>query len=1043
MSLARFSVNNPVPVNLLMLAILVVGTVSFVLLPRELMSDVSFNWAFIVKPYPGVPAEEIEKLITVPIENEIRDVKGIDYVASQSTEGACFVSVKFKQMSDDEFRARLQDLRTEVDKVKDMPADALETEVTSFGSADMVPLISVHLYGEAPEKKMLELARLLRDELLLVDKIGKVQLMGTREREVWVEADPNKLRGFSLSPGLLRAAIEAHGVNVPAGKITVGRKELLVRSVGEFTRPADIGRVIVRSTPDGRLVRVSDVAGVRDTFEKEHTRSRLDGQPVVSLSITKQNDGNSIAITDEVKEKARAFAARHGDVVSLGFTQDSSEPIRDMLSKLSVNAWMGFAVVVMLLLAVLGLRNAVLAAMGIPISFLACFIFMYRMGESFNGNSLFGLVLVLGIIVDDAIMIVENCYRHLQMGKSWRRAAIDGTDEIMHPILSATATTIAAFLPLILLPGLMGKFMRIVPITVCLALAASMVEAFVILPSHFADWPGRKIQRRVDPGWLSGLRETYRRTLTYVVQRRYRFVVVVMLLVPCAGGLIPLVGMDLFAGEEVNSFQVRVTMPTGTSLDATADTLRRFEAAAAELPKKEVRAVHTTAGLVMTDTDWIFRSDVGQLWLDLPMSYDRELSSDQIMARLRKKLIRIAGPTNIELAKINTGPPVGKAVEVKVKGKYFERLEKAAEYLKGRLAKIPGVVGPSHDYREGKKELRFTVDPERAALHGLSVGQVGMALRSAVDGVKAGKVYDGDEEIDIVVRVAPRFLKKPEALLRLPLVLADGSKIALGDVASYTRSRSIAEIRRYKIQRAITVFANIDKSKTTSVKANTELLKEVDEFNRRFPGVKLDFTGEWSEFKESFQNLGQLFMVGILLIYVILGAQFRSYLQPLVILITVPFAFVGAMVGLLISGNPFSIITLFGMVALAGVAVNDAIVLISFVNSAKARGMDPADAVVEGGVLRLRPIILTSATTIAGLLPMAMGLGGMSLTWSPLANTIVWGLGVGTLLTLFMIPAVYLVIVHDIPRLFGVGAGPKEPDPLPDGPIPPEGPVAP
>ena len=1021
MSLARFSVNNPVPVNLLMLAILVVGGVSFVSLPRELMSDVSFNWAFIIKPYPGVPAEEIEKLITVPLENEIRDVKGIDYVASQSTEGACFISVKFKQMSAEVFRARMQDLRAEVDKVKDLPADALDTEVTSFGSADMIPLISVHLYGKAPEKTMLELSRRLRDEMLLVPKIGKVQLMGTREREVWVEADPNKLRGFALSPGLLRAAIEAHGVNVPGGKISMGRKELLVRSVGEFKRPEDIGKVIVRATADGRLVRVADVAGVRDTFELERTRSRLDGQPVISLSITKQNDGNSIAVTDEVKRVAGEFAKRHGNVISVGFTQDSSEPIKDMISKLSLNAWLGFVVVVALLLLVLGLRNAVLAAMGIPISFLACFIFMYHTGESFNGNSLFGLVLVLGIIVDDAIMIVENCYRHLQLGKTWKQAAVDGTDEIMRPILAATATTIAAFLPLILLPGLMGKFMRIVPITVSLALVASMVEAFIILPSHFADWPGRKLQRRVDHGWLLGLRKQYERALRYVVARRYRFVVGTVLLIPCAGLLVPLVGLDLFAGEEVNSFQVRVTMPTGTSLDSTAATLREFEQAAAQLPKKEVRAVHSTAGLVMTDTDWVFRSDVGQLWLDLPMSYDRELTSDQIMARLRRKLVRIAGPTNIELAKINTGPPVGKPVEVKVKGKYFERLEEAADYLKVQLSRITGVVNPGHDYREGKKEVRFTVDPERAALHGLTVGQVGLALRAAVDGVKAGKIYDGDEEIDIVVRVARRFLKKPEALLRLPLVLPSGRKISLSDVATYTMRSSIAEVRRYKIQRAITVFANIDKTKTTSVKVNTALLKKEAEFNKRFPGVTLDFTGEWSEFKESFKNLGQLFMVGILLIYVILGAQFRSYLQPLVILITVPFAFVGAMVGLLISGNPFSIITLFGMVALAGVAVNDAIVLISFVNGAKARGVDPAEAVVEGGVLRLRPIILTSATTIAGLLPMAMGLGGMSLTWSPLANTIVWGLGVGTVLTLFMIPAVYLVIVHDIPRLFGIG----------------------
>jgi len=660
----------------------------------------------------------------------------------------------------------------------------------------------------------------------------------------------------------------------------------------------------------------------------------------------------------------------------------------------------------------------VLAALGIPISFLACFIFMWRTGESFNGNSLFGLVLVLGIIVDDAIMIVENCYRHLQLGKSWQQAAIDGTNEIMKPILSATATTIAAFLPLILLPGIMGKFMRVVPVTVCLALAASMVEAFIILPSHFADWPGRKLQSRKDRGWLEGLRQTYERALRYVVRRRKRFVFGMLLVIPGAMMIIPLVGQSLFSGEEVNSFQVRVTMPNGTSLERTASVLDRFKQAAEDLPGDELRAIHVTAGLIQTDTDWVFRSDVGQLWIDLPLSYGRTRSTDNIMNDLRAKVQGIPGPLNIELAKVNTGPPVGRPVEVKVKGKYLERLREASAYLQQVLKGIDGVFDIRDDDLVGRQELRFTVDPERAALYGLSAAQVGLSIRAAVEGVKAGKLYDGDEELEIVVKVDRRLLPRPESLLRLPLVLQSGKRIALGDVASYTTRPSISLIRRYKTQRSITVSANVDKEKVTSNDAVAKLQKEVGDISRRFPGVTLDFTGEWSEFQESFKSLGQLFLVGVLLIYVILGAQFRSYLQPIVILFTVPFAFVGAMLGLLISGNLFSIVTMFGMVALAGVAVNDAIVLISFINNARDEGMEPEDAVVQGGVLRLRPILLTSATTIAGLLPMGMGLGGMSLTWGPLANTIIWGLAVATMLTLFLIPATYMVLVHDLAGWF-------------------------
>ncbi|MBW2525997.1 MAG: efflux RND transporter permease subunit [Deltaproteobacteria bacterium] len=1014
MSLARLSVRNPVPVNLLMLAIIAIGVVSLARLPRELMSDVSFNWVFIIKPYPGVSAEEIEKLITVPIENEIRDVKGIDSIASQSTEGACFISVKFEQMSDEEFRARLQEIRTEVDKVTDLPEDALDTRVQSFGSGDFAPLISVHLYGDASEKTLVDLARQLRDELLLVPKVAKAELVGVRDREIWVEADPARMQGYALTPAELQAAIRAHGVNVPAGKMDSGRREMLVRSIGEFDDPSQIRKVIVRALPDGRAIRVEDVATVSDTFAKPRTRARLDLAPVVSLTITKSRDGNSIDIIDEVKRIGADFEKRQHGTVRVGFTQDSSEMIRDILDKLTTNAWLGFAVVVLLLLLVLGLRNAVLAALGIPLSFLGCFIFMHYMGESFNSNSLFGLVLVLGIIVDDAIIIVENCYRHLQMGKSWRQAAIDGTEEVTRPILSATATTIAAFLPLVLLPGIVGKFMRIIPITVSLALVASMVEAFVILPSHFADWPGRRLQRRTDKPWLSGLQAQYVRALRYIVRRRYRFVAIMLLAVPAAAALIPLVGRDLFAGEDINTFQVRVRMPTGTSLQTTSKTLGAFEEAARTLPDHEVRAVHATAGLVMTDTDWIFRSDVGQLWLDLSLSYDRERSADEIMADLRGKVQRIVGPTNIQLAKLNTGPPVGKPVEVKLEGKYLPDLQAAAEELESYLRSIEGVRDVDNDFRAGTDEVRVRIDPDRAALHGLSVGQVGLLLRASLDGVEAGSLHDGDEEIDIVVRVAERLFERPEDVMRLPLPLRSGKSITVADVATYTAEPSYAEIRRFRNQRAITLSADLDKDKTDIVVVNDQLQKKFDELATRYRGINLDFGGEFQEFKETFNNIAQLFLIGVLLIYLILGAQFRSYVQPVVILFTVPFAFVGAMVGLVVSGNPFSVVTMFGMVALAGVAVNDAIVLISFANDARAAGMSAEDAVVEAGRLRLRPVILTSATTVAGLLPMAMGVGGMSLTWGPLANTIVWGLWVATALTLFFIPAVYLVVVHDI-----------------------------
>ncbi len=1023
MSLARLSVKNPVVANLLMVAIILVGGVSFYDLPRELMSLVTFNWAFIIVPYPGVSAEEIERLVSIPIEDEVQDVKGIDTISTVSSEGRAAISVRFKEMSDEEFRVRFQDIKTEFEKA-DLPDDVLDPEFIAFSTAEFVPVISVHIHGQIPEKRLSELARDLRDEILDVKGIANAELSGVRDREVWIEVDPVRLEGYGLSLAQIQSAIAAHGINIPAGRITFSRQEVLVRTLGEFQNVKEIEKVIVRSTPDGQTVQVGDIASVKLTFEEEETRDRLNQDPVASLSVTKQTDGDSIFVTDEVKRLSREFEKRYKHLVKVTFSQDSSEPIVDHIGKLSLNALLGFLAVFTLLLVVLGLRNAVLAALGIPLSFLVCFIFMNQTGDSLNTNSLFALVLVLGIIVDDAIIIVENCYRHLQLGKSWHKAAIEGTQEVMTPILSATCTTIAVFLPLMLMPGVMGKFMRVIPIVVSLALLASLFEAFIILPSHFADWPGKRSQKTEEKSWLKGIKDLYERTLRIVVKRRYIFVIGLMLVLGTGASLIfGHVGTDMYAGEEIPTFQIRITMPTGTNFEATAKTIKEFEKVVAKLPKSEVRSYQSTTGRIIAQEGWLYGTHVAEMWLDLTQSYNRHRTAEEIMADLRIQMAKISGPVNIELAKMPSGPPLGKPVELKIKGKYFNQLKAAAKEVKNELNEMPGLTDVADDFLSGKREIRFKIDPDRAAMYGLSVGQVGMALRTAINGVTATKMYDGDERIDIVVRIAKDLLKRPEDLLKLPIVTPMGTPVTLGNVATYTIQPTYSEIKRYKQQRTITVTANVDKNVTTSVAANQALQEKLKDIDKRYPGISLDFSGEFKEFRETFSSLIKLFGFGIILIYAILGTQFRSYSQPLVILFTVPFAGAGALLGLLISGNPFSVLTLYGIVALAGVAVNDAIVLISFVNNLKAEGMGAIEAVVTAGRMRLRPIMLTSITTIFGLIPMAIGLGGMSLTWSPMANTIVWGLAVATMLTIFLIPALYIIIVEDIRgglgRLFG------------------------
>ncbi|MFQ6003468.1 MAG: efflux RND transporter permease subunit, partial [Candidatus Zixiibacteriota bacterium] len=570
MFLSNFSVRNPVIANMLMTGIIVVGFLAFFKLPREAIAEFSLNWAFIITRFSGVSPEEIEKLITVPIEDEIADVERVESIASTSSEGISFVSVKFETMSDDEFDKVFQDLKDEVDKVKDLPEDADEPEVVNFSTYDFIPMINLVLSGDIPEREMKRLAEDLKDEILNIKNVAGVELAGVREREIWVEIDPERLNSFDLSLSQVVQALGTYNYNVPGGNIQMGRSEYLVRTMGEFKSLDEMEKVIVRTNNLGGYVRISDFAEIKDTFEKPRILSRLDGKPSVTLSVTKKIEGNSIKLIDQIKKLVKEYQSKLPPFVKITLTADSSIQIRDTLGKLQTNALLGMILLLTILYFFLGWRNAFFAALCIPVVFLATFFFMWKTGRSLNGNSLFGLVLVLGMVVDDSIVIIENCYRYIQKGLPRIKAVMQGTAEVASPVIAFTATTIAAFLPLMLLPGIVGKFMRIIPIVVSLALVACLFEAFLILPSHIAEW-GKREDETKRKGWkvMRAIRGPYLKFLRQALHKRYWVVAGVIVLLLAAASLIPLIGVEMFADEDIPTFMVWVTAPSGSNLDAT------------------------------------------------------------------------------------------------------------------------------------------------------------------------------------------------------------------------------------------------------------------------------------------------------------------------------------------------------------------------------------------------------------------------------------------------------------------------------------------
>jgi len=1020
MDVAKFSVKNPILVNLLMIGLFVFGTIALLRMPTELNPDINFNWIIISVPYPGASPTEIENQIVDPIETEISDVDKIKEILSNASEGMAVIFIKLEDVSDTRFREILNDVKSEVDKA-DLPDDAEDPVIDDFSSGEFLPVIDINMSFSIPEANALKIADDLEEDLKDVDGVGKVQVSGYADREIWVEIDPEKLNTYNLTLEDVFMAIRTRNLNVPGGNISIGKTEYLIRSIGEYKDVDEISNTIVRSNSNGRNIKVRDLAKVSNRRKELVILSRSNGNKSISFSISKKSEANSLEIIDKIKQLVESYKTRVPDGVKFGYFNDNSVYINRVIGILKNNAISGMILIAFILYFFLGKSNALLASLGIPISFFITFIFMFITGETVNGSSLFALVMVLGIIVDDAIIVIENCHRYRLMGYNSHDSAIMGTREVVMPIISSIATNIAAFLPLMLLPGIMGKFMRIIPLIFSLALVASLFEAFFLLPSHYADWTSKsKSYKQGEKKFFIVLRKFYTKLLFKVLRLRYVVMSVMTIVFLVSIELIGFVGIEMFPDEDFDQFTCLLKFPEGTSLEETNRIMKQYEKIALELPQKHVVDVITNVGLYQDDAEWITAKNVGQIKVQLVPQENRNIETAHYMEQMRSQTANIPGATSVQYLLIKGGPPVGKPISVRVQGKYLDEIKKVALELQDSIKLINGALEVTDDFPPGKKEVDIIVDEDKAALYGFSAQYVAMNIRYAFDGVEATEYRDGDEEIDVILKYQEENRSALNDILNLKLTNTRSQTVALRDMVEFKIKRGPTTIRRFKQKRSIMVTGEIDKNKTKMDVVNREMEQIFKKLEAKYPGISFKVGGAFDEFMDAFNDMVPLFTISMIIIFGILAVQFNSYTQPLVIMATVPFAFVGSMIGLIFTGNPFSFASLYGFVALAGIVVNDAIVLISFFN--RKRNIENLKvyniwkSIIDAGRLRLRPIILTSMTTIFGLMPMALGIGGQSSMWAPLANVILFGLLVATILTLFVIPSL-LAILDDIKKV--------------------------
>nr|WP_321303784.1 efflux RND transporter permease subunit [uncultured Sphaerochaeta sp.] len=1014
-TIGRFSVTKPVLVNILMITVLALGVFSLLTLPQEQFAEVPFYWVNVIVPYPGVSAQDMESSVTIPVENAFAGMDRLKQISSTTSEGLSVVRVEFDDGIDDTlFRSLYQDAQTRFSQVR-LPEGALQPLLDDFSSSDFLPVIEVIVSGNISYQDMREQAQELQNRFLSIPDVSDVEIVGLPERQIQVKLDPTLLSSMGLSVNEVVRSLSGENQRLPSGSLSTESRQYLLRTFGSVEGVRDIESVIVRRSNQGEgLVRLSDVAKVMDGFDEEAPLSRFNGESAVSLKITKVVKGDSVAIVDAVRQIVDETQPRAGATLTL--FNDSTVQIASSLSVLSTNALMGLLLLVIILSLFIGFRNAFITALGIPVTFALTFLVLDQLGQTVNTNTLFGLVLVLGLIVDHGIVIVENSYRLQLAGVPRHEAAIKGVNQVVWPIIAATGTTVAAFLPLMIIPGTIGKFLRVIPLTVTIALIVSTFEALFFLPSHYAEWGPRRLkQEKAGKQRFERFINTYQRALAWALDRKGRFILLTLLVTAAIFSLVGGLRQDLFSAEDYSYFNIEITTPQGSTLRTTNNVVSAYEkvlldkvgggeilSISANIGGNEGGAESTTQATITVDL--------------AEMDEGRTRSIETIIDEVKRETYYISGAEQVLFTKAQTGPPTSADFSFRLSGDAYEPLIEAAGVLGNTLSSIEGVENVQSDFIAGNPALRIDVDQDQATRLGIGVSTIASYLRVRFEGQNVGTLFLENEEIDMVVQFDNGGTERFEDLQQILIPTDDGRLVPLSSVATISLESSIGSIRRVEGKREITVTADALTEVDQNV-VNDQIVQLWDTNLRdRYPSVDLVVGGEFSDFSNLLIDILRIFVLGIFLMYLILGTQFNSYSQPFLILISVPFAFIGVVLFLFVSGTPLSTTVIYSAVALAGIAVNDAIVLISFINELRSEGKSVAEAIVEAAGTRIRPILLTSLTTIAGLLPTAIGIGGYSVVWSPMASTIMVGLIFSTLSALFVLPLLYASFYKDTRR---------------------------
>ena len=1107
MRVTKYAIRHRLSVYFL-IAILCLGGVGvYVSMPRESFPEVEIPFVVVYTVYPGVSPTDMETLVTRPIETELKAVSGIKEIRSTTSEGLSSIEVEFNPEQD--LETALANVREKVDLAKpDLPPEAEDPRVQDVDFSQL-PILLATLSGPVGVQQLTEVAEEMQEDIEALPGVNRVTVVGGREREVHVQVDPKRLSFFELSLADLVIAVARENRNVPGGEIAVGGLEYLVRLPAEVRQPSEIEDFVIK-VREGQPVFVRDVASVVFGFEDESSRSRVDREPSVTLSVEKRTGANLVAVADLVNAEIDRWREMLPAGISASVVGDISVEIRRMVSELENNVISGLLLVVGCLMAFVGLRNSFFVGVAIPLSMMASFLVLGWIGYTLNMMVLFSLILMLGMLVDNAVVIVENIYRHREHGDAGPDAAYEATTEVARPVIASTITTLCAFSPLLIWPGIIGDFMSYLPVTLIIGLTASLVVALIINPTlcaHLMAPPRRRAGggRREEHAFRRG----YRRLLVWALRsgsdagtrpwflRNWAlpaaFVVFLGAAVALALGgmffqtnalfiavgvlagigvlafglqgvawlgwslvrrlfgwgpyitdhrsgiiwtmcaiLVGTVGIYLSVGKGVELFPeveprqiiISVDAPAGSSLDASDEVVTRIE----EQTAGTVDMQHQIANVGSTGLSLTPQAGGGgggspnqsRVSLYMDERANRVVRNTfSTMEEIRATLADIVG-ANIKVDAPQDGPPTGKAVSVRILGDELDEIARLAEEAQNRIRGIEGLVNLDDDLGEGKPELRVEVDREEAMRSGVNTQVIAATVQTGVLGAEASKYRVGEDEHDIRVRLAPEARRSLDDIAELTVPDEDGVPIPIRAVADLRHGVGPAAVRRVDLNRVATIEGDVVReSGRTDASVREEVGSELDAMDWP-PGYRWEFSGANTEELQAREFLSRAFVIALLLILMVLVTQFDSLVLPLAIITSVALSVIGVLWGLILTGTAFGIImTGIGVISLAGIVVNNAIVLCDFIRQLREKGLSRHDAVVEAGSIRLRPVLLTAVTTVLGLVPLTLGLnidffalsistgGESSQFWASMGVAVIFGLTVATVLTLVVVPVTY------------------------------------